>query len=123
MNIFKIIYWSATALMIALFLGSAGINIIQYGDVANFYDILNFPAWLIYPSAIFKILAIVAILFRKWERLKEWAYAGLFFNAIMAFSAHQMTGDGAGTYAAIAAVAVMVSRIFEEKVYPDPETY
>ena len=123
MNIFKIIYWTATALMIALFLGSAGINIIQHDDVAEFYDVLNFPSWLIYPIAILKILGVVAILYRKSERLKEWAYAGFFFNAIMAFSAHQMTGDGGGTYAFIAAVAVMVSRIFEEKVFPDPETY
>lgn len=119
MNASKVIYWTATAILTTLFLYASYLNIFQHADVAEFYQLLGFPAWLVYPSGILKILAIIAILSRKSNFLKEWAYAGLFFDSILAFSAHQMAGDGNGTMAFIAAISVMVSRIFEEKVYPE----
>jgi hypothetical protein len=119
MKVYKTIYWAATAIISALFLFSSGLNVFQYEKVCEFYQVLGFPTWLVYPSAILKVLAIIAILTRKSSFLKEWAYAGLFFDSILAFSAHQIVGDGAGLLAGIAAISVMVSRIFEEKVYPE----
>lgn len=127
MNIHKAIFWLATSLMTGLFLYTAGLNLFQHAEVVDFYKVLGFPGWLVYPSAAIKILALIAILSRMSNFLKEWAYAGLFFDSILAFSAHQMAGDGNGALPMIAALSVMVSRIFEEKVFPEkiksqPET-
>ncbi len=119
MNVHKFIYWISIAIVSILFLTSATMNIINYDIVADFYDKMHFPQWLIIPSAIVKIFAIGAILFGKPKIIKEWAFAGLFFNAILAFSALQMDGNILGMWAFIAAIAIMSARIFEEKAYPD----
>ena len=122
MKIYKMIYWATTFLMAVLVITSIYLNILKFDDVAKFYERLSIPDWVIYPSAIIKIIALIAIFTRKSGMLKEWAYAGLFFNAVLAFSAHQIEQDGMGAYAFIAAMAIMTSRIFEEKVYPEPKT-
>ena len=119
MNAFKLTYWVATVIMAVLFISSIYLNIFGYEGVALFYERLGFPVWLIYISSMLKIVGLIAIFSRKSDMIKEWAYAGFFFVAIMAFSAHQIAQDGNGEFAFIAALAVMVSRIFEEKVYPE----
>jgi hypothetical protein len=103
--------------MTCLFIYSIYLNLFQYHNVVAFYERLGFPEWLIYPSAVLKVLGLIAIYTRKSDMLKEWAYAGFFFDAILAFSAHQMAQDGQGIFAFIAAISVMVARIFEEKVF------
>jgi hypothetical protein len=76
---------------------------------------LGFPTWLIYPMAIAKILGIVAVLVKISPILKEWAYAGLFFNSTLALAAHLAVSDGNWPLAAMALTAVIVSRIFLPK--------
>jgi hypothetical protein len=41
---------------------------------------LGYPAYIIPVLGLAKVLAIAAILWPGLPRLKEWAYAGLFFN-------------------------------------------
>ena len=118
-NIYKAIYWFATTLLIVLFLTSAGLNLFSAESVAEFYDRSNFPLWLIIPSAIIKIAGVAIIIRGKPRLLKEWAYACLFFDAVLAFSAHQIAGDGQWLWSLLAGISIMVSRIFEEKAYPE----
>lgn len=94
MNVSKIAYWILTALLCALFLFSAGMYLTKYQMVEGFYKELGFPTWMIYPLAIAKILGVVAILSRQSKTLKEWAYAGFFFDLIMATAAHHFAGHG-----------------------------
>lgn len=49
---------------------------------------IGFPAWLIIPMGIAKLLGAIAlwIPFKKW--IREWAYAGAFFNFLLAVGAH-----------------------------------
>lgn len=119
MNVFKSIYWIATGVMSILFITSIYLNIFKYDDVVLFYDQIGFPDWLIYISIMLKVVGLIAIFTRKSEMIKEWAYAGFFFVSILAYSGHQIAQDGNGEFALIAALAVMVSRIFEEKAYPE----
>ena len=122
MNAYKFIYWLATGVMAILIISSIYLNIFKYDGVVLFYERLGFPVWLIYISCLIKVVGLIAIFGRKSSMIKEWSYAGFFFLAILAFSAHQIAQDGNGEYAFIAALAVMISRIFEEKVYPEEET-
>ncbi len=86
-------------------------------EVAEGYFVrLGFPTWMVYPSAIVKLLGVTAILSKKSTLLKEWAYAGFFFDAVMAFTAHSMAGDGEGGIAALAILAVILSRFFESRL-------
>ncbi|HMQ07268.1 MAG TPA: DoxX family protein [Saprospiraceae bacterium] len=119
MKIYKVLYWSSTVIMVTIFLFTAGLNIFSFKQVGLFYSDLGFPVWLVMPVGFLKLAALGVILSRKFDMVKEWAYAGLFFDAILALTAHQISGDGMGWLAMIAGVAVLLSRIFEEKVYPE----
>jgi len=113
MDIKKILFWVSTVVMCGIFLFSAGMYLTKYEMVQGFYKHLGFPIWIIYPLAIAKILGVIAIISNKSALLREWAYAGFFFDAVLAFAAHYMVGDGSGGMSAIALVAVVVSRAFQ----------
>ena len=85
--------------------------------VSEVFQSLGFPTYVIYPLAIAKILGIVAILTKKSKMLKEWAYAGFFFDFLLAFSAHAVVKDGEMLPSAIAAVLLLVSYFFDKKVF------
>jgi ABC-type Mn2+/Zn2+ transport system permease subunit len=90
----KIAHWIFTGLISALLLMSAGMYIAKYDEVAPVFGDLGFPVWLIYPMAVAKFLGVIMLLtkFNKW--LTEWAYAGIFFNLMLALGAHLSVGDG-----------------------------
>ncbi|MFT4565753.1 MAG: hypothetical protein ACI9FN_000706 [Saprospiraceae bacterium] len=113
----KIIYWVSTGLMCALFAFSAGMYFLNYDQIVEVFGQLGFPAWVVYPLAIVKVLGIVAILSKQSKMLKEWAYAGFFFDAFFAFGAHHYAQDGEGVPAIIGIVLVIISRIYDGKLY------
>lgn len=112
----KIIYWIATGVMCLVFAFSAGMYITQYDMIVQHFPALGFPGWLVAPLAGLKILGIVAVLSNKSKMLKEWAYAGFFFDAMLAFAAHHYVGDGQGAVATVAIIATAVSRFFDWKL-------
>lgn len=114
----KIVFWIATGLLSLMMLMSAVyMYIINHETIAvpNF-ESLGFPTWIIYPLAIAKILGVIAITTRKSNKLKEWAYAGFFFNFLLAAVAHIKVGDGEFAPALVALVLLIVSYIFGEKM-------
>lgn len=113
----KIIYWIATGLMSALFLFSAMMYIFNYPRIEEFFMNLGFPTWIIYPLATLKILGVIAILTKQIKFLKELAYAGFLFDAVLALSAHLMVNDGEFQPSVIAIILITVSWIFDRKVF------
>ncbi len=114
MNFKKIVYWLSTAVMCLIFLFSASMYFTKYEMVSGFFNHLGFPVWIIYPLAVAKVLAVIAILSNKSKLLKEWAYAGFFFDAVLAVGAHYMVGDSVGL-SAIVIVAILVSRFLDDQ--------
>lgn len=112
----KIIYWISTGLMCLLFLFSAGMYFFQNPMIKETFTFLGFPTWVVYPLAVAKILAVIAILSKKSRVLKEWAYAGLFYDAILAFFAHWFAGDGQYQIAVVVIILILISRIFESRI-------
>ena len=117
MNATKLIYWIATGIMCGIFAFSAFNYFAQYDLISGFFQNLGFPTWLIYPLAVAKILGIIAILSRRSTLLKEWAYAGFFFDALLAFCAHQIAQDGAWLFSGVVLVALVISRYLDSKVF------
>lgn len=111
----NIIYWASTILMCAIFLFSAGMYFAKTEMVKGFFDALGYPSYLVYPLAIAKILGVIAVLSNKSKMLKEWAYAGFFFDAILAAVAHISIIDGGEITAIVAAILVIISRSFWKK--------
>ena len=77
----NIAYWITTAL-IAFFIGSGGIaQVIQYQrDPHGVVPVLGYPMYFFGILGVWKALGAIAILVPRFPRLKEWAYAGIFFD-------------------------------------------
>ncbi|MBB6460918.1 DoxX family protein [Flammeovirga kamogawensis] len=113
----KIIYYGSTGLLSVMMLMSAGMYFVKHEEIASVFTNLGYPSYIIYPLAIAKIAGLIAIWSRKSNLLKEWAYAGFFFDFVLAAAAHISISDGEQFGAIIAAVLLLVSRFYEYKVY------
>lgn len=89
----RIIYWIATALLCGMMLFAASNYIFQHRAIVDVFVRLGFPIYIIYPLAAAKLLGLIGILQKRSKTLKEWAYAGFFFNFLLALSAHINAGD------------------------------
>jgi len=76
----KILFWIITALFSAFMLFSAIPDILVTSDAVKFLNSLGYPTYIIPFLGIAKLLGIIAILIPGFPRIKEWAYAGLFFD-------------------------------------------
>ncbi|MBS9461390.1 DoxX family protein [Flagellimonas sp. 389] len=116
MNLKKILFWASTVLLTAIMCFSVYNYFFNHGMIREFFVNMGYPTYLIYPMAVAKILGLLAIWgnFSKW--LKEWAYAGFFFNSILAFFAHYMVSDGEHMGAVLAFIFVLTSYFSEKEV-------
>jgi DoxX-like protein len=80
MKLKSISYWVVTA-MLAFFIGSGGAAELAHvpGNVQGLVQ-LGYPVYFATIIGFWKVLGAVAILVPRFPRLKEWAYAGIFFN-------------------------------------------
>ena len=92
----KIAYWVTTALVAADFLMGGAANIARPPMVLEGMAHLGYPAYFAVLLGIWKVLGAVALLAPRFPRLKEWAYAGIFFDLTSAAVSHTAVGDGAG---------------------------
>ena len=113
----RLIYWISTGLLSAFMLFNVLAYLLQHDAVTETFNGLGYPAYLIYPLALAKLLGVIAILSRRSKLLKEWAYAGFFFNFLIALAAHLNTGDGLFMISVVALTLLGVSRVFEPKVF------
>ena len=112
----KIIYWIATGLFSLLMLFSTSMYLFQHEMVVQMFTSFGFPTYIIYPLAAAKILGLIAIWSRKSKTLIEWAYAGFFFDTLLAAGAHLGIGEGAQLAVTMTAL-VLISYIFQRKVF------
>ncbi len=90
----------------------------NYEVIVGFFDGYNYPTYLVYPLAIAKLLGLVAIWGNFARFLKEWAYAGFFFNTLLALTAHITANDGGYLFALIALISVLVSYFTAKQIRP-----
>jgi hypothetical protein len=92
----KILYWGSTGVA-AFALTAIGIaNLLRAPSVITGLIHLGYPAYLATILGIWKLLGCVAILSSRNSRLKEWAYAGMFFILTGAALSHTVSGDPIG---------------------------
>lgn len=76
----RIIYWVCTGLFCLFMLTSAIPNILKAQEWTTVFEALGDPLYLLPFLGIAKILGVIALLYPRFPRLKEWAYAGFTFN-------------------------------------------
>jgi hypothetical protein len=96
----KTLYWIFTGLFAAMMFFTAIPDILVSPDAVVFMTHLGYPNYFTPFIGVAKALGVIAILIPGFPRIKEWAYAGLFFDLIGA------------TYSQIATDGFMVPMLF-----------
>ncbi len=77
----NILYWIFTGLFAAVMLMSAVPNVMMSPDsIALIHTQLGYPQYFITLIGVAKILGVIGILIPGYPIVKEWSYAGLFFD-------------------------------------------
>jgi hypothetical protein len=77
----NLVYWISSILFAGLMIFSAIPSIVMNEDSIKFiHDMLGYPVYFIPFLGVAKLLGSIVILIPGLKRIKEWAYAGLFFD-------------------------------------------
>ena len=116
----KRIYWTGTVLTSLWFGASGFFELTKNPIVWNITLQLGYPAYFIYVLGIAKLSGIIVLLIPgKLLRLKEWVFAGVFFDIIFAFASKLSVVGPLGTVDAIVAFTrVSITYLMFRKVYP-----
>jgi uncharacterized membrane protein YphA (DoxX/SURF4 family) len=96
-----IVYWVTTALVVfELTIGGAW-DILRVPQVRGLIERLGYPPYFLVILGTWKLLGAVALVIPRFPRLKEWAYAGVFFDltgAVVSLFASGLINVGAIAY-------------------------
>jgi hypothetical protein len=115
-----VIYWTGIALT-SLWFGTSGIcELTKNPLVWNITVQLGYPAHFIYILGVAKISGVLVLLTpNRLLRLKEWVFAGIFFDILFAFfSKLSVLGFPATIDAIVAFGIVSVTYLMFRKLYP-----
>ncbi|HEY4290900.1 MAG TPA: DoxX family protein [Puia sp.] len=116
----KRIYWIGTALT-SLWFGASGIGELTRNQYVWEVTLgLHYPAYFIYILGVAKLAGVTVLLIPgKLLRLKEWVFAGVFFDIIFAFTSKvSVFGPAAAVDAIVAFIMITVTYLTFRKVYP-----
>lgn len=99
-----IAYWATTGLLVFCMTGGI-FELLGLETTMDGIMRLGYPSYIIPALGLGKVLAILAILWPGLPRLKEWAYAGIFFNMVGAFVSHVAVKDATWSIVVTATIA------------------
>lgn len=105
----KIGYWAATSLVALAFAAGGAMALSGAPPALESMAKLGYPAYLASLLGVWKVLGVVAVLAPRFPRLKEWAYAGMFFDLTGAAVSHAASGDAMGK---VVTPLVLLSLVF-----------
>jgi len=112
----KTTYWISTILFIIMMLMGVGQYFFKTDAMRELFVALSYPAYIVIPLGIVKLLGIIGILSKKCRLLKEWAYAGFFYVLILAIMAHALSGVPSVIPAFSALVLLIISYLSDKKL-------
>jgi hypothetical protein len=82
-KITNLLYWIFTILFAGLMIFTAVPNLLKSPEsIQLIHDSLGYPIYFIPYIGLTKLLGSIAILIPGLKKIKEWAYAGLFFDLV-----------------------------------------
>ncbi len=97
----NIFYWIITALFCLMTAVGGVFDLISHPDALKVFAHLGYPDYLSPFIGLAKLLGVVALLVPGFPRIREWAYAGFFFDFIGAMYSHIRSGDPVSQWAPI----------------------
>ncbi len=88
-----IAYWVFTALLVLVFVGGGVMDLRQPPEVLEGMKALGYPAYFATLLGLWKLSGSLALVVPGFARVKEWAYAGMFFDLTGAAVSHAAVGD------------------------------
>ena len=86
-------YWTATSIVAFVLLSGGLADLVHRPETVEGMLHLGYPLYFVTLLGFWKVLGGIAILSPRFPRLKEWAYAGAFFDLTGAVVSHAMSGD------------------------------
>ena len=117
MNKDKIFYWLTTGLVCFMMTVQGLMSFFNKEAIVALYQTLGFPAALVLPLGIAKLLAVIAILFKKVKLLKSLAYYGLAIDFLLAIGSHVRVGDGLWLWPLFTLVLLVASFVYDRKLF------
>jgi hypothetical protein len=99
-------YWATTGVLVFCMTGGI-FELLGVKTTIEGIMRLGYPSYIIPALGLGKVLAIIAILWPGVPRLKEWAYAGIFFNMMGAVVTHVALNDEAWRIVVCVAIAAI----------------
>jgi hypothetical protein len=93
LNAKAIAYWATTAIIGFVWLTGGVADLMHRGETVEGMVRLGYPLYFVTILGFWKVLGAIAILAPGFPRLKEWAYAGTFFELTGAVVSQVVTGD------------------------------
>ncbi|HEX3697248.1 MAG TPA: DoxX family protein [Polyangia bacterium] len=88
-------YWITTGLVTLVFLAGGITDVARPANVVAIMNHLGYPLYFATILGIWKLLGAATVVVPAPARLKEWAYAGMFFDLTGAAFSHAASGDPA----------------------------
>jgi hypothetical protein len=82
------LYWLATGLFLALFIGSVVLGLADIDESYKEFVHLGFPAWSFIALTVAKVLGLIAIITNRSQILKDFAFAGFLYDLLLALGGH-----------------------------------
>ena len=113
----KIMYWISTIWLAVAMLASGVQQIFQMKSFVDIVIPLGYPLYFLTILGAWKVLGVIAILIPGYTLVKEWAYAGFFYDFILAMFAEIHASDGEYMSSSIALTSILISYIFWKKQF------
>ena len=110
-------YWVCTVLVVFFMLPGGIFMLMHAPQNVEGLAKLGYPAYYANILGLGKVLCAPALLAPKFPRLKEWAYAGVFFDTMSASYSHIATSDS--TFHILAPLAVAAITLASWKLRPE----
>jgi hypothetical protein len=119
----SIAYWTTT-ILVALIMSGGATQIWQYHvNPHGIVPELNYPTYFFAILGFWKVCGAIAILIPRFPRLKEWAYAGIFFDLTgAALSCAAVGGYGAYGFHVIAPLIIAAIAVASWALRPQGRT-
>lgn len=92
----KTLYWASTIFTVITFAATGAADLVGVPKVSEGLVHLGYPPYLAMILGMWMLLGSATIILPGLPRLKEWAYAGMFFMLTGAAISHTVAGDSLG---------------------------
>jgi uncharacterized membrane protein YphA (DoxX/SURF4 family) len=93
MNVRNVAYWGTTGLVGVGFAVGGLSDLARSPEIVAAMSHLGYPVYFLTILGAWKLLGAAALLAPRFPRLKEWAYAGMFFDLTGAAASHAASSD------------------------------